>query len=144
QMRKSMEMARQMMGRGMAGRFGLFGQAAEGRLGVVADKPGATLAEQLDLPQGQGLVVEEVQPNSAAAKAGLKPHDILLELNGKAVPDDVSGLEKQLDEIKADKPVDAVVLRKGKRETIKGLTLPEARVEGPAFPNMPLPALPPL
>ncbi len=142
-MRRSTEMARRMS-RDMAGRFPLFGRSGESRLGIVADKPGATLGEQLDLPQGQGLVVEAVQPDSAAAKAGMKPHDILLELDGKPVPDSVSDLGKQLEEIKADKPVDAVVLRKGKRETLKGLSLPEAKAARPEFPNLPfnMPAMP--
>jgi membrane-associated protease RseP (regulator of RpoE activity) len=99
----------------------------EGRLGVVVDKPSSTLAEQLDLPKGQGLVVEQVNADSAAAKAGIKSHDILLEINGKSVPNDAQELMKILADIKPDKPVDAVVLRKGKKETIKGLSLPEAK-----------------
>src|SRR5947209_1764451 len=69
-------------------RFG--GSAApspqEARLGAQLSPPGATLADQLDLPREQGMVLEEVGPNSAAAKAGLKAHDILLEVGGKAVP----------------------------------------------------------
>ncbi|MFL5240924.1 MAG: M56 family metallopeptidase [Gemmataceae bacterium] len=115
----------------------------EGRLGVHVQKPSATLAEQLDLPKGQGLVIEQVTPDSAAAKAGLKPHDILLEIAGKTVPDNTAELSsKILSEIKADTKVDAVVLRKGKKETIKGLSLPEAKAQqpgrafgGPGFPG---------
>jgi beta-lactamase regulating signal transducer with metallopeptidase domain len=99
----------------------------EGRLGVQVEKPDATLVEQLDLPKGQGLVVEQVKADSAAAKAGIKPHDILLEINGKAVPDNIGELVKALADIKPDQKVDAVVLRKGKKETLKGLTLPEAK-----------------
>jgi beta-lactamase regulating signal transducer with metallopeptidase domain len=98
----------------------------EGRLGAQVTVPSATLIEQLDLPKGQGLVLEEVGPNSPAARAGLKAHDILLEVNGKSVPSKVDEFRKQLAEIKAKTPVDAVVLRKGKKETVKGLTLPEA------------------
>jgi membrane-associated protease RseP (regulator of RpoE activity) len=99
----------------------------EGRLGVMLDRPDSTLAEQLDLPKGQGLIVTQVAADSAAAKAGIKSHDILLELNGKTVPNDTRELMKILADIKPDKPVDAVVLRKGKKETIKGLSLPEAK-----------------
>ena len=42
-------------------------------------------------------------------------------------------------EIKPDTAVDFVVLRKGKRETIKGVKLPEAKpvAEFPAFPVLP-------
>ena len=99
----------------------------EGRLGARVGKPGDTLVEQLDLPRDQGLVVESIKANSAADKAGLKAHDILLEVNGKAVPNNVEDFVKQLGEIKADKPVDVVIMRKGKKETVKGLSLPEAK-----------------
>jgi hypothetical protein len=109
------------------------------RLGARVEPPGATLTEQLDLPKGQGLVLREVLPDSAAAKAGLKRHDILLELNGKPVPDQIPGLIQLMNDIKADAKVDAVVVRKGKKETIKGLSLPDAKAVAPGFgfPNPP-------
>ncbi len=120
----------------------------EGRLGVQVRRPSETLVDQLDLPRNQGLVLERVEDGSAAAKAGLKSHDILLELAGKPVTDNPADLIAQLKEIKADKAVEAVVLRKGKKETVKNLTLPEAKsAPQPAalnpfnFPN-PFPGLP--
>jgi len=106
---------------------------SQSRLGAVVRQPGEALIDQLDLPKGKGLVVESVQADSAAAKAGLKPHDILLELNGKPVADNPHEFVKQLNDIKANAPVDAVVLRKGKKETIKGLTLPELKPAGVAL-----------
>jgi beta-lactamase regulating signal transducer with metallopeptidase domain len=141
------------MGGGMGG-FGRFGTVRSGdtRLGVLVEKPGGALADQLDLPKDQGLIVEEVVADSAAAKAGMKAHDVLLELNGKPVPSDVEKFAKQLEDVKANTPVDAVVLRKGKKETLKGLSLPEVkRADGAAgfqgfqnfqpfpggFPNVP-------
>src|SRR5262245_15019342 len=39
------------------------------------------LRAHLDLPENQGLRVENVVPDSPAAKAGLKRHDILLRAN---------------------------------------------------------------
>lgn len=143
QMRRMMEKMRmqipdEVQGLGQFAQFGRFGPADHpGRLGARMEKPSATLAEQLDLPKDQGLVVRTVTPDTPAAKAGMKANDILLELNGKPVPANVQEFVKQLHDIKADKPVDAVVLRKGKRETIKGLTLPEAKAELPAFPGGP-------
>src|SRR5439155_26906636 len=97
--------------------FGIdpFGNQADARLGVLVTKPSSTLVEQLDLPRGQGLSVEEVHADSAAAKGGLKAHDILLELNGKPVPDDVREFAQIVQDIKAKTPVDAVVMRKGKK-----------------------------
>jgi membrane-associated protease RseP (regulator of RpoE activity) len=102
-------------------------EAREGRLGALVGKPDATLVEQLDLPKDQGLVVVEVQPGSAAEKAGLKPHDVLLELDGKAVPNNPEELARQLAALKPGAKVDVLVLRKGKKETVKGLELPEAK-----------------
>jgi hypothetical protein len=99
----------------------------EGRLGIRIEKPSATLIDQLDLPQGEGLVVLDVVGGSAAATAGLKPHDILLEFAGKAVPADGRAFIKMLDGVKSGVPVDATVLRKGRKETIKGVTLPEGK-----------------
>ena len=50
--------------------FGIdpFGNQRDARLGVLVTKPSSTLVEQLDLPRGQGLSVEEVHADSAAAK----------------------------------------------------------------------------
>jgi beta-lactamase regulating signal transducer with metallopeptidase domain len=99
------------------------------RLGVMVEKPSAVLVEQLDLPKDQGLVLHEIVPDSAAAKAGLKANDILLEFSGKPVLSDPQSFHKQVLDVATNKSVDAVVLRKGKREVIKGVTLPEAKAE---------------
>jgi hypothetical protein len=114
--------------RGMRGGVGFaFGALEDSRFGVRLDKPTDALTDQLDLPKGRGLVVGAPPADSAAAKAGLKAHDILLELNGKPVPSDAREFAKLLEDIKPNAPVDAVVMRKGKKETVKGLTLPEAK-----------------
>ena len=82
------------------------------------------------------MVVQDVMAESAAAKAGMKPHDILLEFNGQVVPSKIEEFLKQLDAIKANTPVDAVVLRKGKKETLKGISLPEAPKVEPLLPRI--------
>jgi beta-lactamase regulating signal transducer with metallopeptidase domain/C-terminal processing protease CtpA/Prc len=124
-----------------------------GRLGISYSPPSATLAEQLNLPEGQGIVVTEVAKGSAAEKAGLKAHDILLEIDGHAVPRDIAELSKFVKGLKADKELEAVVLRKGQKETLKGLKLAEAKEEkesdfgegfGRAFHAMPVPPIPPV
>jgi hypothetical protein len=126
QMQEMMERMRRQMGMPGMGGFGM--SAAQSRLGASLRPPSPTLVDQLDLPKGEGLVIQGLQKGSAAAKAGVKENDILLELNGKKVPSDLGRFDELLRKIKADKKVDAVVLRKGKRETIEGLSLPEAKV----------------
>jgi hypothetical protein len=114
------------------------GSAAAARLGARVEAPAAALVEQLDLPKNQGLLLDEIEEGSAAAKAGLKRYDILLELGGKAVPRDLADFANLLDDIKADTPMEAVVLRKGRNERIKGLKLPKAE-DASALPPAPFP-----
>lgn len=110
---------------GMGGFNPLGQQQHQPRLGARVEKPSAALVDQLDLPRGQGLVLDEVLNDSAAAKAGLKANDILLELNGKPVPSDPAEFTRLLQDVKPDTKVDAVVMRKTRKETIKGLSLPK-------------------
>jgi beta-lactamase regulating signal transducer with metallopeptidase domain len=112
---------------GGGGRRGWGLRGNDGRLGVRVEKPSPTLAEQLDLAADKGLVVADVVADSPAAKAGIKPHDILLEIGGKPVPSNPREFVQMINELKADQAVDFTVLRKGKKETIKGVKLPEAR-----------------
>src|SRR5438105_468828 len=84
----------------------------------------AAPAGRRDLPVRQGRVVEAVDPDSPAAKAGVQPHDVLLEIDGKPVPRATLEYRRFLAGLRADAPVEAVVLRHKKKETLKGLTLP--------------------
>ena len=112
-----------------------------GRLGARVEKPTDALTAQLDLPNWQGLVCIDVPADSVAGKAGIRPHDILFEVNGKAVPNDVLQFIETLKDVKPDQAVDIVVLRKGKKETIKSVKLPASKVVAdnafPAFPAFP-------
>jgi hypothetical protein len=117
-----------------ANRLGIHGMT-EPRLGVRLDKPSATIVDQLDLPRDQGMIVEEIRDDSAAAKAGMKQHDILLELGGKPVPSDPQAVAKLLQGIKADEAVEAVVMRKSKKETLKNLKLPKMPEQQPGKNN---------
>lgn len=101
--------------------------AAANRLGATLEMPSDAVANQLNLPQGQGIVVRNVPANSPAAKAGLQPNDILLELGGKTISRNPAEFDKTLEQIKPDAPVDAVVLRKGEKTTVKGVALAAAQ-----------------
>ncbi len=109
------------------------------RLGVFVDPPADALRAQLDLPAGQGLIVRQVLPDSAAAKAGLRPHDLLLEFDGKPVPNRVDEFTRLVTAVKPDTTVEVVVMRKGKKETIKDVKLPEAKALQSGFPQVGFP-----
>ncbi len=61
------------------------GKASHGRLGVTIQDLNQTLAESFGLTRPDGALVSSVTPNSAAANAGLKPGDVITEVNGEAV-----------------------------------------------------------
>jgi hypothetical protein len=129
------EMNRQMPlpGIGIGGRLGVnrlpVRALGDVRLGVQLDRPTPALSDQLDLPANRGLVVAGVLPETPAAAAGILPHDVLLEIGGKPVLTDVVDLQRVLREFKADEKVDLVLVRKGKKVTLKDVKLPAAKPE---------------
>jgi|SRR5579862_5066842 len=82
--------------------------------GALLEPVDDAVRSQLDLPEGQGVVVGRVSPGGTAETLGLRKSDILLEVDGRAVgsPESVREL------LTRDSKV--VVLRKGKRETLGG------------------------
>jgi PDZ domain len=85
------------------------------RLGTVPD----LLYEQFpQLKRGEGVVVEEVQAGSAAARAGLRRHDLLLTYGGQAI----QGLDHFHQLIRAgaaDQSRPLVLLRGGREMTLQ-------------------------
>jgi serine protease Do len=79
---------------------------------------GETLRDQLGLRENEGVIVTEVKTGTIAEKAGLKEHDILLKLEGKAVTD---RWQFRADILTAlGKPeFDLELLRAGKKQTVK-------------------------
>ena len=53
-------------------------QLSEDWIGIDGTSPDDALRVQLELPAGQGLLINQVVENSPAAKAGLKQYDVLL------------------------------------------------------------------
>ena len=99
---------------------------AQPRLGVQLERISPVLTEQLGLEPGTGLVIVDVMRGLPAEKAGLKKNDIVLEWAGKKTPTDVEAFQTMIAGAKAGEKVEAVVMRKGKKETIKDIELPVA------------------
>jgi beta-lactamase regulating signal transducer with metallopeptidase domain/C-terminal processing protease CtpA/Prc len=98
-----------------------------GKLGIAIGSPSDDLIAQLDLPKGQGIIIQSVVADSPAAKAGFQPHDILVEFNGKPVSSEPEAFVKAVAELKSGAKLDALVLRKGKKVQIKGIVLADAK-----------------
>lgn len=95
------------------------------RLGVVVEVVPESVWSQLNWEAPMGLLVAQVVPESAAAKAGLKKHDILLKIDGQDVESKLEAFPKLIQSLPAKKPMDIVVLRKGKKTVIANVELGE-------------------
>lgn len=63
------------------------GKVTHGRLGVEVQDVSQSLAQSFKLRSPAGALVSEVEPDSAAAHAGLKSGDVILAYNGTAISD---------------------------------------------------------
>jgi hypothetical protein len=88
-------------------------QSAAPWAGLTTARAPAVLRQQLSLEHGAGLIVEEVSPGSAAEKAGLKQHDVLVSLDEQllVLPEQLVTL---LEEWGDDAPLECRVVRGGK------------------------------
>jgi serine protease Do len=63
------------------------GHVSRGRLGVAVQSLNQTLADSFGMDKPRGALVSSVDANGPAAKAGLKPGDVILAVNGQQVGD---------------------------------------------------------
>lgn len=93
------------------------GQVQRAFLGVGIQQVTSDLSRQFGLSTAQGAVVTEVRTNTAAARAGLQPGDVIIEFNGRTVhsPRDVQNL---VERAALDKTHQMTVIRDGERLTL--------------------------
>lgn len=92
-----------------------FGEIRRGVLGVSGRSVDSEIAKAMELETNQGGFVEQVMPDSAADKAGLKAGDVITKVNGKMVKS-FSELRGKIGSIGAGKKVDITVIRDGKEK----------------------------
>ena len=98
------------------------------RLGISVESLTDQLAEFFGVKDGPGVLVSQVDENSAAAKAGLKAGDVIIAIDNERV-DGVNGLVKTLSKKEAG-PVAVKILRNRVEQTIN-VTI-EKREQPPA------------
>jgi serine protease DegS len=89
------------------------GRVIRGYLGVSIVEINPIVARMMNLGNLQGLVVENLDPQGPASKAGLKRGDVLLNINGEAI----SGVRSAMDRIVESRPgttLTIAVFRNGK------------------------------
>jgi Do/DeqQ family serine protease len=99
------------------------GQVRRGRLGVTVQPVTSDVAEGLELKAIAGALVNSVEPNSPAERAGLKAGDVITAINGTAVSDS-NDLRNRVAHLGPAARVDLTIVRDGKSQTV-GATLEE-------------------
>lgn len=88
-----------------------------GLLGVMPHDMDADMAKAFGLKDNKGVVISEVEPGSAADKAGIKHNDVILELNGEPVTSQ-NELRNRIAMLSPGTEVKILIWRDGKRRTV--------------------------
>ncbi len=86
-------------------------------LGVQVQPVTAGIAESLGMKKAQGALVDEAQPDTPAAKAGIQAGDVITAVNGNAIKDS-RALAREISAMAPDSSAKVDILRKGEAKTI--------------------------
>ena len=95
-----------------------FKETRRGWLGVSIDEVTPQLARELGFQRPQGAIITLVRPNSPALRAGLKPNDVILRFNRRAV-NTVRDLSRAVAETAVGEMVPVEIVRDGRRLTLR-------------------------
>jgi serine protease Do len=93
------------------------GKIERGWLGVVIQPVTEDIAASLGLSESKGTLIADVMPNSPAAKAGIKPGDILTHFNGEELTRDKQ-LPWLVANMEANQEVKVDIVRQGEPRTL--------------------------
>ncbi len=119
------------MVKAVAKQLARYGEVRRGQLGVVMQDLTPDLARAFGLDRRRGAVVTQVVPGSAAEKAGLRPGDVIVGIDGKPVHGG-SDLRNAIGVLRAGTTVRLSVVRDGRKRSVTAtIALPrDARTEG--------------
>ena len=92
-------------------------KVTRGMLGVAIQEVTPELAKQFGLSEAKGALVSQVNPDSAAAKAGVKAGDVIVRYDGKEVQNSTS-LRNMVAATAPGTEVKLGIIRSGKEETL--------------------------
>ena len=102
----------------VSGQLANGGEVHRAYLGVGIQQVTAELAEQFNVNPREGVVVTHVIPDTPAAKAGIRPGDVILEFNGVTIHG-TNELQLRVEQTEIGRPHPVVVVRDGRRTTLQ-------------------------
>ena len=91
------------------------GKVVRGFLGVTIQDITPDLADSFKLKDTKGVIIPDVSPDSAAAKAGLKAGDVVVEFDGQPV-EKAAEFQRRVAMKKPGSEVEITVMREGEKE----------------------------
>ena len=93
------------------------GKVIRGWLGVGIQEVTAELAAKFNIKENDGVLVNDVFENEPAARAGLKPGDIIAKVDGRRI-ETPAGLSRSVAGLNPGTKVELDIIRNGERQTI--------------------------
>ncbi|MGL4613185.1 MAG: outer membrane-stress sensor serine endopeptidase DegS [Shewanella sp.] len=93
------------------------GRVIRGALGISGEPINPVVAQILNLPDLRGVLITGIDPNGPAARAQLRPRDVIIQYEGEDVP----GVEMLMDRIAETTPgkkVMMTIIRQGKAQAL--------------------------
>jgi len=113
------------------------GRIERGWLGVVTQPVNRSYAKYLGNPKLEGILVSDVIGGSPAAKAGLKPGDVLLQFGGEKLSaekdDDLNKFTLTISQIAAGEEREILYFRDGKTKSLKVIIGEKPKVKAEEF-----------
>lgn len=94
------------------------GEVQRGVLGVITQDLTLDLAEAFNMKERKGAVISKVIPDSAAAQAGLKVGDVVVEVNGRKIKNSMD-MRNAVGLVRLGQNLKIKLLRNGKAMTLK-------------------------
>ena len=101
----------------VAGQLRARGKVTRGWLGVGIQEVTADLAAKFGIRENDGVLVNDVFENEPAARAGLKPGDIIAKVDGRRV-ETPAGLSRAVAGLTPGTKIELDVIRSGERRTV--------------------------
>jgi len=97
--------------------LGLAGASGHGRLGVYIEDLSEGLAEYFGVPEGEGVLVQDLVEGSPAEKAGIRAGDVITRVGDESVGD-TEELREAIGTMEAGEATPITVWRGGKQQTL--------------------------